>query len=320
MQWVSAHIYYGNLDKLLTKCICPLIESLEERRLINKFFFIKYFEKGLHLRLRVKCKEEHSKIVESLMITHVDTYLNKSFFKLSESTPSIRSFDANIALNTIRFQNYEQELARYGGEVGMEIAQEIFELSSRVTLAMLKQDKLRDYSDRIGAALSLHFSFAHAFKLSLRETAAFFEEVFHVWNILSINYMRRFREKQFHHKEHLITIFDEIYTQKEAVLIPYFKSYWYSLENGHEFDEYYLNEWSTGCNRIFQMYDAHSQKGLIDIQTASFTLNHLISNGNWAIFQSYFHMHNNRLGIDNKDEAYVAYLLMKISKSLLNER
>src|ERR1700737_4821897 len=55
--WVSAHIYYhGNLDALLIRLIDPLIEQLRARDRGIGAFFIRYWEGGRHLRLRVHCR------------------------------------------------------------------------------------------------------------------------------------------------------------------------------------------------------------------------------------------------------------------------
>ncbi|MGB5931124.1 MAG: lantibiotic dehydratase C-terminal domain-containing protein, partial [Cyclobacteriaceae bacterium] len=39
----------------------------------------------------------------------------------------------------------------------------------------------------------------------------------------------------------------------------------------------------------------------------------------WRIYDSYVHMTNNRLGIQNRDEAYLAYLIKKCLDIMLAE-
>ncbi len=53
--WVSVHVHYQTgLDRLLTEAVDPLIRRLGEEGLHNGWFFLRYWDGGTHLRLRIR--------------------------------------------------------------------------------------------------------------------------------------------------------------------------------------------------------------------------------------------------------------------------
>lgn len=45
--WVSAHLFsQGNLDRVLTGLVDPLLDELREQRLANRGFFLRYWDGG----------------------------------------------------------------------------------------------------------------------------------------------------------------------------------------------------------------------------------------------------------------------------------
>lgn len=55
-EWVSAHVFHqGDSDALIADAIGPLVEDLLEKGLADSWFFLRHWEGGLHVRLRVRC-------------------------------------------------------------------------------------------------------------------------------------------------------------------------------------------------------------------------------------------------------------------------
>src|SRR5205823_5207789 len=53
-RWVSLHVFYAsNANPMLVDCIRPLLARLREEALISRYFFIKYWLEGPHVRLRL---------------------------------------------------------------------------------------------------------------------------------------------------------------------------------------------------------------------------------------------------------------------------
>ena len=54
-QWLAAYLYYsGNWEKFLTNSVKPFVEDILDRKLAEQYFFIRYWERGPHIRLRFK--------------------------------------------------------------------------------------------------------------------------------------------------------------------------------------------------------------------------------------------------------------------------
>ena len=52
--WISIHIFYAsNANPMLIEALEPLVNDLRERGLIRRYFFIKYWQEGPHVRLRL---------------------------------------------------------------------------------------------------------------------------------------------------------------------------------------------------------------------------------------------------------------------------
>src|SRR2546423_157227 len=53
--YLSLHIYYNTTDlrTVLLGCVDPLIRRLESAELLSRYFFIRYWERGSHVRLRL---------------------------------------------------------------------------------------------------------------------------------------------------------------------------------------------------------------------------------------------------------------------------
>src|SRR5690348_2959242 len=52
--WLSMHIfYYSNPERMITDCLEPVTQQLRAQGLIQRFFFIRYWMEGMHIRLRL---------------------------------------------------------------------------------------------------------------------------------------------------------------------------------------------------------------------------------------------------------------------------
>ncbi|WP_129842994.1 lantibiotic dehydratase C-terminal domain-containing protein [Streptomyces sp. RFCAC02] len=53
-RWVSAHLFHdGDLDLLARRVVAPVVHEARERGLLRRHFFLRYWEGGLHVRLRL---------------------------------------------------------------------------------------------------------------------------------------------------------------------------------------------------------------------------------------------------------------------------
>lgn len=115
--WLSAYIYYPKPWKyLLVNKLKPFVYGLINERLIHRFFFIRYWERGPHIRLRLQGEKRHiikdvKPALEGLFYNFLknDSLSKKSVYKdISDGEPIIKS--------TILYEEYVPEYIRYGGE------------------------------------------------------------------------------------------------------------------------------------------------------------------------------------------------------------
>ena len=131
-RWLYAKVYGGaiNLDDVLTTVLPGLIEDLARRRLIEKWFFIRYADPERHIRVRFMGDT-------STLISIVLPLLTSTFgMLLNEERISRFAFDV-----------YEREIERYGGIEGMNLAEDIFHADSVAVLALLRLVRKQDDED-----------------------------------------------------------------------------------------------------------------------------------------------------------------------------
>lgn len=156
--WISIHFYYaGNLDEVLIECIFPLTEELSARGLIMRHFFIRYWNGGSHIRLRMWLLKSNSDVVLR--------YALNSFSEFSTSR-GILTFDERAYCRRARILSrhgrdaqghaeiieplspsgsaerrfYEFDLARYGSELRI-VMEAHFVLSSEFARRLIIQSQ-----------------------------------------------------------------------------------------------------------------------------------------------------------------------------------
>ena len=176
--WLAAHLYYNEpWEEFLTKGVEPYIRTLMRTGIASQYFFIRYWDRGPHLRLRFKADRT---IIDQLLRPNLQEHFEHYF----ESRPSQRTephyppdFPEQykwLPNNTLQWLPYEPEYERYGGSIGMAIAERQFQASSDIALNSIRQKGFKwTYDDALGTAVKLHLSFAHTLGLNLEEVAVF---------------------------------------------------------------------------------------------------------------------------------------------------
>ena len=135
--WLSAYLpFEGDLygpasDRAVLDIVAPVIARLEKRGFIRQHFFIRYYEEGPHLRLRLRV--EHT-----------------------APLTTVAAAVENAADLPVRFIPYERETVRYGGAHAMPIAEALFEASSLASVVLIRESDGERRTARLGkAALAL---------------------------------------------------------------------------------------------------------------------------------------------------------------------
>lgn len=317
--WLAAYLFYGEPWKtFLTDAVAPFAEQTLACGAAEQFFFIRYWEQGPHIRLRFKGAPA---VLAEQVQPQLDAFFTRYFLRtpsnrpepeLMAAWPSDQQWQPN---HTVCLVPYEPEVERYGGPVGMEIAEAQFCLSSRVVLRLLAADGW-GYERALGAAIQLHLGLAWGLGMSLVETKHFYTKIFAGWLNRAYGYHPQLTAAEVEERRAAtLEAFYQSFVQQQAGLINFHDVYWQALVDRRDFDHTWLNEWLQGMGEIGrQLRTAAARDQLVYPEgfqpdpavPVSFERQWL-----WSILGSYVHMTNNRLGILNRDEAYLGYLIVK---------
>lgn len=298
--WLGAYLYYAEpWEEFLLEGVRPFVRSILEEKLAEQFFFIRYWQQGPHIRLRFKGDAAR---LQNEIKPRLKSYFNHYF----KEKPSQRQEPEQpqqipeklrwFPNHTIRFVPYLPEIKRYGGPAGILMAEGQFEASSRAVLSIIEESHGWDYERALGAAIQLHLGFVSALGMSLAESILFFSDIFSTWFYTSNRDNENIpAEEMRKSKEVTLKSFKEIFDKQEAMLVPFHNTLWNALAERVTFEEQWLNRWLS---------DMEGTKKRLKNNNIPQRRQQL-----WPILGSLVHMTNNRLGILNRDEAFLGYLI-----------
>ena len=321
-KWLSAHIYYNEpWEHLLHNSLLPFVNSAVKMGIISQYFFVRYWDRGPHLRLRLKGDAE-------TLTTILQPHVEEHFQNFMDTYPSTRidpsypiDFPATYKWypnNSIVFSSYIPETERYAGGIGMLLSEEQFYLSSQLVLQLIKTHKDDwTYDDAMGRAIQLHLTFAHAMGLSLEEAIDFFHFFYKNWlnQKEETNQQSHSRFKNSGSEEETIATFERAYNFQKEILESHIAQLWHSLENDYADVPEDTKEWHRQNKAIqlkIQQANANQQ---LNKRTAKYR--YAIAAPNplaqtlWSLYADFVHLLNNRLGIHNRDESFIAYILVQ---------
>lgn len=151
--WVCAHVFYDtDQDALLTRCVQPLVSELEKHGLIQRYFFLRYWEGGPHVRLRLLPSRagDRAEVTEAmerglsafLALSPAPDVVDRSHFaQVARGLAGLEGragHDAVVrANNTAEFSPYAREHADYGDGAAIAAVERHFCESSRLALSVI---------------------------------------------------------------------------------------------------------------------------------------------------------------------------------------
>jgi thiopeptide-type bacteriocin biosynthesis protein len=179
-KWIAAYLYYsGSLDEFLKKAVLPFVRLLEEKKTYKQFFFIRYFERGKHIRLRFKTDEFTSdNIIKPFLIDYFTDYF-RNYPSVRIEPDWVKELPEENKLlpnNSIQFAEYEPEIERYGGPEGILISEKHFYICSETILNAINESEEWSYSKSMGIAIQLMVSFCFSMGMDIDTMIDFFEQ------------------------------------------------------------------------------------------------------------------------------------------------
>ncbi|MCY9160072.1 thiopeptide-type bacteriocin biosynthesis protein [Bacillus atrophaeus] len=303
-KWSSLHVFFhdfSNIETVLHRLIWPSLQSNIINAEIKKYFFIRYWEGGPHLRIRYIIQEgtDPEEFTERLIGSWTDYLLkHPSAIELEKETfyqsHSLEGKSKNIIPSLPWFPNnsvqkvpYIPEIERYGGKVGIQIAEEYFCFSSEFVREILQNQHLN--TNRMAVALDIMYIIFKSFcedDLKMEEYEGFWSQYAKGWlDWESVEYVEKIRLKA------------EMQVKKLGEQLKV------NLET--MWNQFKLN----GVYRGIKSNNLLGMMSTIAQLTKSVPLIDFNNTSERRIIGSYMHMHNNRLGVYPAQEAYLSLLL-----------
>ncbi len=264
--WVSYHIYYSvDANALLTSRVWPLVQRLKSEHLIRQFFFIRYGdERGPHIRLRV--------------LPYKEAYRRKVMRRIKARFPDAM------------FVAYTPETERYGGPIGIPIAERLFEASSVAILELLGDAPGWNYRRALASALQMHIGMLQAFGVSRAEAALLLAHI----------------ARPPHATEDMVKQFEQNFNAQRHVVATPLANLWAACEQNTVFTDPWFRGWRKAMQALkHDLQGAYAAGQLVLPESPSH------DSPLWSLYESYIHMTNNRLRVLQRDEPFAAYMLYR---------
>lgn len=327
-EWVSLHVFYASdANPIVVETVRPLVEQLRRDGLIDGWFFIKYWQEGPHLRIRLRpsspaVREEvtrramdaledflrrrpalYENDVEGLADLYKKMYLaeyGEARWNEEYGPDGRMPFRPN---NSIAIIPYEPEYDRYGGKVGIQIAEWHFEHSSDMVAYLLATSNTHVRPVLLGLAAQLSLMSAYTFLGTDAAVRTFFQRYRNFWETA---YQEPGDEKLHRSFDRSLELTRPTFSARIARIRALAQAEG-TAEMSH-IERTWLSHYRELRDRVFAAADRgelifpgrngdgpQPMPGGADLAA--------------VLLSSYIHMTNNRLGAAILDEIYLSYLI-----------
>ena len=153
--WVSVHVFFhGDLNRVIIGAVSALVGEAEAAVLCTNWFFLRHWDGGPHLRLRLRGTDRRAaRCLRAHVSEHCAMYLrnepadrcieNSEYCNMAErfaTWEGVTDYRTEMyPNNSIRFIPYHPEHARYGSGRTLEAVERHFGEASRMALAVLRE-------------------------------------------------------------------------------------------------------------------------------------------------------------------------------------
>lgn len=306
MTWRALHVYYhAGQEDLLVDCLGPVVESCRSQGLAG-WFFLRYWEGGPHLRFRLRAPDEAMDDILESARHRLEQYLeenpsrsNRPPGRLAASQRELARLEGREELedelvsdNTVLDQPYEPELGKYGGEMGVAVAERIFEASSDITIRWLSSTPETKAGPRLGPAFGMLLAGLVGTGMNEGEMAGFLAHYCRFWS----RYVDEASAARWPAK---LEVQEQTLARHAAAVLS---RRW---EDGSPTGEA-LNRWAAAIQSGMSSLEKDADEILPAVKMLGGDASP--RRRQRFVLSNYLHTHNNRLGVLPAHEAYLAYL------------
>lgn len=282
-KWFAIYLFYpGNLDLMLQQLIHPFVNKFFKEKSDETYFFIRYWENGSHIRLRMNVNPEKQEMLTAEIKSRANVFFAQYPDLMLHSTPETRS---GYPGHKMVYASYEPEIKRYGNPESMPWAEAHFCSSSAFILDWINSRK--DGSSVLVQALSIHL-------MLLCATQWQFSRLLRVCDLFIDGWLPRLYDPKKDatlERQLWLKQFESTFNRAKDQILPASQYFWESLNKDAAPEK--INDFLQENIKIMKNYSA---AGFEEAK-----LNEIVT--------SMIHMNNNRLGISNYEEAYGVYCL-----------
>ena len=324
-EWLAVHIFYvADRGPLLTRCVRPLLDTLNGEGLISGHFFVRHWLEGTHLRLRIRPRAGCVDRVREIVDQDVRAFL--------EREPSVydpeRDFDDD--LYKLRFLNefsqeqwterygsgsqmprndndtfdyfeYVPETERYGGPRGVELAEWHAEHSSDLVIRLLDSHNVGVRTVLLGLGIQSMLTMAYAFTDDPRHAARLFAAYSAGWE-------RMFGSEYPRYEQAYQEMADKLGARVRRIHLAVSEESFGGLPE-------FVREWFEHCTDMRARLAKAADDGSLFHPDTGKPLSSLADGGDetasTSLVLSYMHLMNNRMGITVSTENYLSYVLRR---------
>ncbi|GGK82752.1 lantibiotic biosynthesis protein [Planomonospora parontospora subsp. parontospora] len=309
--WLSCHVFYhGDTDPLLTDLLLPMVDGLRQDGRVRRHFYLRHWERGPHVRLRLEVRPEHRDGVRSEVERRIRDHLRRApgpadtdpvrlrealhhLSELEHGTASDEELRTPEPPNTVRWIRYEPELAKYGGAEGMEIAEDVFHASSLLAGQVLRL--VRNDRTRLGVSLQMLLLASRALGLGEEDRLVFLRSYHERWS----GYVA---------DERLLAAWDEQYRLQRSTYTSLIEDLDAGRPLGKGIGERWEHVLATAIERLRPLVEA-GRTWPAEVDRSAPPLVALAT-----LTSQYLHTTSNRMNVRPQGECFVAYLAHRAAR------
>lgn len=312
-KWLLVCLHYNEpWEDFLVKAVKPYVDVVMQTGVAETYFFLRSWERGPHIRIWFK---GNAYILSDMLKPN----LKEHFKQYYESRPSLlveprypTDFPKNFQWypnNSVQYFEYDPEMDRQGGQLELSLLEKQFQASSELVLGILNRKIGRwTYNEMIGSAIKLHLSLLYSVGMSLNDAATFFRLRSAAWIEKNVEAHQQGPATN----NNVLRSFQKIFGLQRKDLIPYHSALWELFKNYRASAGEDLVDWFHLNTKLSLEMDLALESGKLLPRPNQFD-NHKFSNKmeeyRWNYCEEFISLTNNRLGIHNKNEGYLYFVM-----------